>query len=222
MNKLQTTLFDSRTGISTSLADAVTTSQPLSGGLFTPIATQMPHFDARELQVMASMSYSELAFAVLRKFNWGITPDDLQHIIRESYGSQWHRPQEITPVQKIGEKLYSLHLGYGPTFAFKNIALEFLPRLLSRLTRSRIVHVLGASSGDTINAAHHGVRGTNIKSLFMLPNTGPSAVQRLQATHGIVGNKNALTILADVPFDPLQDIVKQVNTPEHAQLKEKY
>lgn len=56
----------------------------------------------------------------------------------------------------------------------------------------------------------------------MLPSTGPSAVQRLQATHGIVENRNALTILADAPFDPLQDIVKKVNSPEHADLKTQY
>jgi threonine synthase len=53
----------------------------------------------------------------------------------------------------------------------------------------------------------------------MLPNTGPSEVQRLQAINGIVSNLNAFTILADVPFDPLQDVVKRINSPEHASFK---
>lgn len=49
----------------------------------------------------------------------------------------------------------------------------------------------------------------------MLPSTGPSAVQRLQAVNGIVNNPNAFTLLADAPFDPLQDIVKKINSPEY-------
>lgn len=44
----------------------------------------------------------------------------------------------------------------------------------------------------------------------------------MQATHGIVNNPNALTILADAPFDPLQDVVKKVNSPEYAALKTQY
>lgn len=99
------------------------------------------------------------------------------------------------------------------------MALEFLPRLLSVLAKDKVINVLGASSGDTINAAHSGVRGTNIRSLFMLPASGPSAVQRLQAVNGIVDNPNALTLLADAPFDPLQDVVKRVNGSEYAEFK---
>lgn len=53
----------------------------------------------------------------------------------------------------------------------------------------------------------------------MLPSTGPSAVQRLQAVNGIVNNPNALTLLAEVPFDPLQDVVKKVNSREFADFK---
>lgn len=163
-----TSTIDSRTGESTSLKHAVIKSQPLSGGLYTP--TDMPQFSSAELASMANMSYQELAKTILSKFDWGVAPEKLGGIVDEAYGDQWHRP-EITPVQWIGNKIYSLHLGYGPTFAFKNIALEFLPRLLSELTRGRITNVLGASSGDTINAAHRGVMGTNIHSLFMLPST---------------------------------------------------
>lgn len=118
--------------------------------------------------------------------------------------------------------LYSLHLWYGPTFAFKNIALEFLPRLLSQLTKWKVINVLGASSWDTVNATHSGVNGTNINSIFMLPNTWPSTVQRLQAVNGIVNNPNAISLPADVQFDPLQDIVKKINTWEYAWFKEKH
>lgn len=220
MNTLSSTI-DSRTGEAISLRNSVLKSQPLSGGLYTPQTAIFPQFWSSEIQRMSGMSYQELAKTVLSKFDWGISPEKLGGIVDKAYGDQWHRP-EITPVQRIDNKMFSLHLGYGPTFAFKNIALEFLPRLLSELTWGRITNVLGASSGDTINAAHRGVMGTNIHSLFMLPSTWPSAVQRMQATHGIVNNPNALTILADAPFDPLQDVVKKVNSPEYAALKTQY
>ncbi|MDQ5968757.1 MAG: hypothetical protein QG561_864 [Patescibacteria group bacterium] len=53
----------------------------------------------------------------------------------------------------------------------------------------------------------------------MLPSIGPSAIQRLQAVNGIVDNPNALTLLARAPFDPLQDVVKKVNSREFADFK---
>jgi threonine synthase len=57
----------------------------------------------------------------------------------------------------------------------------------------------------------------------MLPATGPSAVQRLQAVGGIVDNPNAFTLLADAPFDPLQEIVKKINTdPAYSDFKEEH
>jgi threonine synthase len=150
-----------------------------------------------------------------------VPPERLRAIVDAAYGPQWHHA-DITPVLPVAPGLHSLHLGHGPTFAFKNVALEFLPRILSELVGDRTIHVLGASSGDTINAAHSGVKGTNIRSLFMLPSTGPSQVQRLQAVNGIVDNPNAVTLLADQPFDPLQAIVKRINGPEFQEFKQEH
>lgn len=212
-------LSDSRTGETTTLSDAIQTSQPISGGLWS--IRDFPQVSSDEIRNLTGKSYQEVAFDSLSRFDFWVTSDVLKKIINEAYWTQWHN-SEITPVKHITENLYSLHLGYGPTFAFKNIALEFLPRILSRLTKGKNVYVLGASSGDTINAAHSGVKWTNIRSIFMLPKTGPSEVQALQAVNGIVNNPNAVTLLADVPFDPLQDIVKKINGPEFVDFKRKY
>lgn len=213
-------LVDSRTGETTSLSTGIKTSQPLSGGLWSP--QELPEISSEEIGFMSNMSYQNLAKTILWRFDFGIWSDELWKVIDEAYGDQWHN-SDITPVKQIGNtNLHSLHLGYGPTFAFKNVALEFLPRLLSKLVTDRTLHVLGASSGDTINAAHSGVKGTNINSMFMLPSTGPSYVQALQAQKGISDNPNALTFLADKPFDPLQDIVKKINGPEFQDFKEEH
>ncbi|MFA5916612.1 MAG: threonine synthase [Candidatus Gracilibacteria bacterium] len=213
-------LSDSRSNETSTLSNAIQTSQPLSGGLWC--IKNFPQVNLENIQNLVGKSYQEVAYDVLSKFDFGVTNEELKDIINKAYGQQWHRI-EITPVKQIGDtNLYSLHLGYGPTFAFKNIALEFLPRLLSVLAKGKTINVLGASSGDTINAAHSGVKGTNIRSIFMLPSTGPSKVQKLQAVNGIVNNPNAITLLADVPFDPLQDIVKKINGAEFKDFKEEY
>ena len=212
-------LSDSRSGEQISLRQAIITSQPLSGGLWCP--TYFPQVSHDELASFSGKRYQDIAKSILGRWNFGVWENELDQIIESAYGKQWHH-DDITPVKHISGNLYSLHLGYGPTFAFKNIALEFLPRLLSVLTEWKIVHVLWASSGDTINAAHSGVKGTNIRSLFMLPALWPSVVQRLQAIHGIVDNPNAFTLLAEVPFDPLQDIVKRINSPEYREFKARY
>lgn len=214
---LNISLSDSRTWEKTSLSWAIQTSQPLSGWLWS--ITDFPQVWNDELQSFAWSSYQELAFNILSRFDFWVTPQELKKIIDEAYWDQWHK-EEITPVKQIwNTNLHSLHLWYWPTFAFKNVALEFLPRLLSVLAKWKIINVLWASSWDTINAAHSWVKWTNIRSIFMLPNEWPSKVQRLQAVNGIVNNPNALTLLADVPFDPLQDIVKKVNSPEFSEFK---
>lgn len=213
-------LVDSRTERKSSLQNGIITSQPITWGLWTPeywfLSEQ--EVDIKYLDLMAKFSYQDVAHAVLSRFGWGISDTKLREIIDEAYWDQWHN-KDITPVKQLGENLFSLHLGYGPTFAFKNIALEFLPRLLQAITNNRLANVLWASSGDTVNASHHGVMGTNIFSTFLLPESWPSEVQILQALNGIVENPNAFTILAKAPFDPLQEAIKKINSAEFADFK---
>jgi threonine synthase len=210
-------VVDSRWDNKSSLPSAIETSQPYSGGLWTPQNGSLQSISLQYLNQMSKSTYQQVAFMVLRNFDFW-TNIDLKQIIDPAYGNQWHH-SDITPVKQLDDNLFSLHLGYGPTLAFKNAALEFLPRILQAMTQNKVLTVLGASSGDTINAAHHGVKGTSIRSIFMLPNSGPSEVQRLQAVNGIVDNPNAFTILADAPFDPLQDVVKRINSSEYADFK---
>lgn len=75
-------------------------SQPLSGGLYTPLTNILPKFSIANIQEMASMSYQDLAERILGQFDWGISPERLRAIIDEAYGSQWHRT-EITPLKDV-------------------------------------------------------------------------------------------------------------------------
>ncbi len=49
---------------------------------------------------MSGMSYQELAKTILGRFDWGIKQEELETIIDEAYGKQWHN-SDITPVQWV-------------------------------------------------------------------------------------------------------------------------
>lgn len=77
------------------------------------------------------LSFQNLAFHIYSLF---ISPndvpsDDLKDIIRRSYAS--FRAKDICPLVTLDEKehLHILELFHGPTFAFKDVALQFLGNL---------------------------------------------------------------------------------------------
>ena len=205
-------------GEDSSLKNAILSSQPLDGGLY--VFDHLPQFSADELRAMEDMTYSQLAKTILGKFDFGIPNDQLAAIIDDAYGEQWDT-EEITPMYELAKNQYVLELWHGPTQAFKDVALQFLPRILSaHRQEGQTLRALGASSGDTISAAHFGVGDVEgLQSVFLLPQKGPSEIQRLQATaHGF---KNATTILIDGNFDAGQKIIKRMLVePEHRDLKE--
>ena len=126
MNKIW--LYDSRSWEKSILSNAIITSQPLSGWLWS--IKNFPQVNLDDLALFAWASYQELAFFILKQYDfWLESQDELKQVIDESYADQWYK-KEITPVTQILDNdLHSLHLWYWPTFAFKNVALEFLPRL---------------------------------------------------------------------------------------------
>jgi threonine synthase len=201
-----------------SLKEAILTSQPPDGGLFTfPKFPQIGEEDLKELQ---GTSYQDLAKCILGKFDFDMAPEELEAIIDDTYGSQWDS-KLITPLTHFDGNSSLLELHHGPTKAFKDVALQFLPRVLSKYrTRGQVMRALGASSGDTISAAHYGVGGVEgLRSIFLLPANGPSEIQRLQSTaHGFA---NAITILIEGSFDDGQRAIKRIlSSPDHAEFKE--
>jgi len=120
---------------------------------------------------------------------------------------------------QTGEAEYILELFHGPTFAFKDVALQFLGNLfeyfLSRRnankaqddeTRDRLT-VVGATSGDTGSAAIYGLRGKKDVSIFILhPKGRVSPIQEAQMT--TVEDENVFNLAVKGTFDDCQDIVK--------------
>ena len=135
-------------------------------------------------------------------------PADLKALIDRSYASFTH--PEITPVvQKDG--VHILELFHGPTFAFKDVALQLLGNLFEYLLKERgeKMNIVGATSGDTGSAAIYGVRGKENINIFILhPHGRTSKMQALQMT--TVTDANVFNIAVNGTFDDCQNIVKQL------------
>ena len=142
---------------------------------------------------------------------------DLREIIKRSYST--FRAPNITPLLTLdqGKNLHVLELFHGPTFAFKDVALQFLGNLFEYFLVRRNhekegagrehLTVIGATSGDTGSAAIYGLRGKKDVSVFIMhPKGKVSPVQEAQMTTVLDANVHNLAV--EGTFDDCQDIVK--------------
>jgi threonine synthase len=187
------------------------------GGLFIP--EQIPSLPENWESEWRGLGFEDLAFRILSLYisSTEIPPEDLKDIVDRSYASFRH--PERTPLIELNpkEKLYLLELFHGPTFAFKDVALQFLGNLFEYFLvrknngkegKSRHhLTVIGATSGDTGSAAICGLRGKKDVSIFILfPKGRVSPIQQAQMTTVLDSNVHNLTI--EGSFDDCQDYVK--------------
>ncbi|OGG54240.1 threonine synthase [Candidatus Kaiserbacteria bacterium RIFCSPLOWO2_12_FULL_53_8] len=184
------------------------------GGLYVP--EEYPKLLAEELEAMRSMTYPELAFAILSKYIDDIPSADLRKIIFDTYTKEIFGSETIVSLKKLEDNLYLLGLSEGPTLAFKDIALQLLGRLFEYALASAggkdkgTLNILGATSGDTGSAAEYAMRGRAGIRIFMLSPLGRmSDFQRKQMY--TLQDKNIFNIAIKGTFDDCQDIVKKVN-----------
>jgi len=175
------------------------------GGLFLP--HEWPLLDINTLK---NATYEELAIEVIHPYVANeISKNDLKKIIDDSY--KCFSNPKIAPVTTIEQNKYILELFYGPTFAFKDYALQFLGNLFTYALpkASKKLTVLGATSGDTGSAAIHAFRGKQDINVFILhPHNRVSDVQRRQMT--TVQDDNIFNIAIKGNFDDCQKIVKEL------------
>ena len=182
------------------------------GGLFLP--HEWPYIDINTLK---NKTYQEVALEVIHPYVFNeISKNDLKKIIDESYQGFSH--PKIAPVTTIDQNKYILELFYGPTFAFKDYALQFLGNLFKYALpkASKKLTVLGATSGDTGSAAIHAFRGKQDINVFILhPHNRVSEVQRRQMT--TIQDDNIFNIAIKGTFDDCQKIVKELFIDEELQ-----
>lgn len=188
--------------------DAVLMGLADDGGLLVP--KQIPQVSADTLKQWQHLSYQELALEVFSLYIDGEIPrEDLKQLIDDSYST--FREEDITPLRRVNNSLHILELFHGPTFAFKDIALQFLGNLYSYISRKNnsIIHILGATSGDTGASAIEGVRGKEgIRIVILHPHQRVSKVQELQMT--TVDDANVLNLSVEGNFDDCQRIIKEL------------
>ena len=175
----------------------------IDGGLIVP-----EYIPKVNLSKLKNLSYKELAFEIFTLFIDDIDSDDIKKLINDSY--RYFDTEEITPLIKLGD-IYILELFHGPTFAFKDVALQLLGNLFEFVLNesSSYINILGATSGDTGSAAIYGLKGKKNINIFILhPNNAVSEVQKLQMV--TVEDKNVFNIAIDGTFDDCQSIVKSI------------
>jgi threonine synthase len=175
------------------------------GGLYLPM--HWPQLSPETLEGLASASYLETAFTVIRPFTEGaLTDAELKSLLADAYGDFGHAA--VTPLVQLDNRQWLLELFHGPTLAFKDVALQLLGGLFAKfLGAGEKITIVGATSGDTGSAAIEAVAGRPGITIFMLhPEGRVSDVQRRQMT--TVAAPNVHNIALAGSFDDAQALVK--------------
>lgn len=196
-----------------SAAEAITRGISEDGGLFVPVS--IPAIDRAFLESLQNKDYIERAVSVLRLFLEDFSEDELRRYAQGAYGGGKFSGSVPAPVVSADEHLNILELWHGPTCAFKDMALQILPYLLTgsakKINNHNKIIILVATSGDTGKAALEGFRdveGTGI--LVFYPVDGVSPMQKLQMTTQKGDNVGVCAIRGN--FDDAQSGVKAIFT----------
>ena len=201
--------------VSLSAAEAVKMGLSRDGGLLTP--TRIPQIDRAFLERLTPLEYARRAAAVMALYLTDYSEEELLTFGRNAYGPAQFDDPIAAPVRKVENGLYCLELWHGPTSAFKDMALQMLPQLLSAALRKtgekRTACILAATSGDTGKAAMAGfadVPQTCIQVYY--PKDGVSPVQERQMVTQEGENVDVRAVIGN--FDDAQAGVKRIFSDE--------
>ena len=187
------------------------------GGLFVSDELGSAKVDVDGL---AELDYAAIARAVLGLLLPDYTADEIAACVDEAYTGTFASP-EVTPVVPLAKapgeaadpRAYVLELYHGPTSAFKDVALQMLPRLMARAQAGagagEKIMIVTATSGDTGKAALAGFAdapGCGITVFY--PEGKVSRVQELQMTTQAGGNVAVAAVRGN--FDDAQSAVKRI------------
>lgn len=192
-------------------AAAIRTGLAADGGLFVP--AQMPKFPYSWDELKA-MTYQTLAEKVLGLFLTDYDEARLAAIVKAAYGANF-ADRRIAPLEHLAGGLNILELWHGPTAAFKDMALQILPHLLTEAVKiegggtDSEVDILVATSGDTGKAALEGFKNVpGVKIICFYPEGGVSQAQYLQMA--TTDGDNTYVLALEGNFDNCQTGVKKI------------
>ncbi|MEA4832050.1 MAG: threonine synthase [Oscillospiraceae bacterium] len=180
------------------------------GGLYMPEA--IPQLTAQELKELCGKDYAGRAEAILNKYLDDFGPELIHSLCQKAYSPERFGNNPV-PVIPVGDRLSVMELWHGPTCAFKDMALQMTPLLLSNALaitgEKRTACVLVATSGDTGKAALEGYRDVpQTKIIVFYPKNGVSCMQKLQMDTQEGNNVAVYSINGN--FDDAQSAVKSI------------
>ena len=199
--------------IRVSSAQAISQGISKEGGLFVPCS--FPQFSLETIKNMVSMSYIERAKLILKEYLTDFSEDEINYCVEGAYEASKFSSSKIAPVVNVNKNENILELWHGPACAFKDMALQLLPYLMTvsakKAADGKTIVILVATSGDTGKAALEGFKNVeNTKILVFYPVDGVSDMQKLQmATQE---GENVAVCAINGNFDDAQSAVKAIFT----------
>ena len=199
--------------VSVSAAYAIKTGLSAEGGLFVP--ERFPKFSLDFINSLSAMSYNDRACAVFKEFLDDFSADEIRQCVDKAYNKDNFETENIAPVYKLSDDVYILELWHGPTCAFKDMALQILPHLLTKSVKKcesdKEIVILVATSGDTGKAALEGFADVDGTRIFVFyPEKGVSEIQKLQMITQEGNNVSVCAVAGN--FDDAQTGVKKIFT----------
>ena len=196
-------------------AEAVKMGLSRDGGLLTPEA--IPQIDRAFLESLVNARYQTRAARVMGLYLTDYTEEELLTFAENAYGPDKFDTEAVAPVRTLDENTHCLELWHGPTCAFKDMALQMLPQLLSAALRKtgedKTVCILVATSGDTGKAAMEGFADVpQTRICVFYPKDGVSRVQEAQMVTQEGDNVGVCAVAGN--FDDAQAGVKRIFSDE--------
>lgn len=183
------------------------------GGLYVP--SELPHVDNKWISELIEKEYPDRAEQVLSLFLTDFTDSELNTAVNGAYTNGVFEEDWAAPLSDLSDGRFVLELWHGPTCAFKDMALQLLPRLMvpaaKRALGGKQIMILVATSGDTGKAALEGFCDVNgVKIAVFYPDQGVSPMQQLQMV--TQNGENVAVYAIEGNFDNAQTEVKNIFT----------
>ncbi len=205
-----------------SSAQAIAQGISKDGGLFVP--QEFPKYDDTTFKALLATDYKGRAKKIFSDFLTDFTEEEINDCVEKAYTAQKFGDDNPAPLafEKLnGKELNILELWHGPTCAFKDMALQILPHLLTKSLKKtydgKDAVILVATSGDTGKAALEGFKDVDhTKIIVFYPVNGVSPMQKHQMNTQEGNNVRVCAIEGN--FDDAQTGVKKIfTTPEVSQ-----
>ena len=192
--------------------EAIARGISAEGGLFVP--DTFPSLTEKDFETLGKLDYIGRAKYVLSFFLNDFTEEEVDYCVKGAYTGSFDNEQPA-PISVVGGNTNILELWHGPTCAFKDLALQLLPYLLTtsakKTAAGKKTVILVATSGDTGKAALEGFKDVpDTEIMVFYPSDGVSPMQKLQMDSQKGENVHVCAIRGN--FDDAQTGVKKIFT----------